>query len=343
MAGQALQEQGSDFLSIQVEDNIKDLSAFELVLNNWRGGGGGTPGFKYTNDENTITLGRPVEVQLGYADAPALARMMDGRGHGDRTGLPLDRRADNHHSRPRPAAPDAQPTQERGLARENQPANPATIASQNGLTYQCDGTGPSQPLVPQDNMDDIAFFSERAKHINFEVFMKDGRFYFVKSREGQDPLLELEWGTSLVSFSPSLTLSKQVSKVTVRSWHPSEGRLVEKTAERSQLSDISQGGTDAAQVLDAAFGASRRESSPARPSSATRTRSCSRTPCCRDELRVHHRHRADGGHSVAARRRERAARRSRYPVRRRLLRHREHPRIDSSGYTTGFTVRKVYA
>jgi phage protein D len=66
-------------------------------------------------------------------------------------------------------------------------------------------------------------------------------------------------GTSLVSFAPSLTLAKQVSKVTVRSWHPKEGRLIEKTADRSKIAAQSSGGKNAGQVLDEALGEPKEE------------------------------------------------------------------------------------
>jgi phage protein D len=260
VAGQQLYEKGSDFLSVQIKDSIKDLSTFELTLNNWDDGGdGGKPGFKYTEDEDTITLGQQVELQMGYADAPALTEMMTGEitamdpqfpsaGAPTITIRGLDRL---HRMRNRPKSFAWKGKTDKQIAQK--------IAAQNGLGFQGDDTGPSQPLVPQDNMDDIAFLLERAKRINFEVFVKDDVLYFVKCREGQDPVLTLEWGTSLMSFSPSLTLSKQVSKVTVRSWHPSEGRLIQKTAERSKLSDISSGGKNAGQVLDEAIGESKEE------------------------------------------------------------------------------------
>ncbi|HET7539652.1 MAG TPA: hypothetical protein VFK05_07265 [Polyangiaceae bacterium] len=260
VGGKELHERGSDFLSLQFKDSIKDLSAFELTLNNWDDGGdGGRPGFKYSDDDSLIQLGQRVELELGYADAPALTMMMIGEitaldpqfpssGAPTVTVRGLDRL---HRMRNRPHSFSWKNKTDADIAR--------SIAEKNQMQSKVDDTNVSFAVVPQQNMDDIAFLLERAKRINFEVFVKNDVLHFVKSREGEAPTLGLEWGTSLVSFTPSLTLSKQVSKVTVRSWHPKEGRLIEKTAERSKLSDLSQGGKNAGQVLDEAFGEPKEE------------------------------------------------------------------------------------
>jgi phage protein D len=255
-----LQQETADFLSIQFKDSIKDLSAFELSLNNWDDGAdGGVPGFKYSEDETTITLGQQVELWMGYADAPALTRMMIGEitamdPQFPSSGAPtitirgLDRL---HRWRNRPHDKTWKGKTDSEIAE--------AIATSNGMKAECDSTGPAQAAIPQHNQDDIAFLLERAKRINFEVYVRDDVLNFKKSREGQDPVLTLEWGTSLMSFSPSLTLSKQVSKVTVRAWHPSDGRLIEKTADRSKLNAISSGGKNAGQILDEAFGETKEE------------------------------------------------------------------------------------
>lgn len=260
VGGKELHERGSDFLSVQFKDSIKELSSFELTLNNWDDGeDGGRPGFKYSDDEKVIALGQRVEIEMGYTDAPALTRMMVGEivsfdPQFPAAGAPtivirgLDRL---HRWRNSPKSRSWKGKTDSDIARE--------LARQHQIDSQVDATALTHPVIPQDNVDDIAFLLERAKRINYELFVKNDVLYFVRSREGQEPALKLEWGTSLLSFSPSLTLSKQVSKVTVRSWHPKEGRLIEKTADRSKIAAISQGGKNAGQVLDEALGESKEE------------------------------------------------------------------------------------
>ena len=260
VGGKELHERGADFLSVQFKDSIKELSSFELTLNNWDDGGdGGRPGFKYSDDETVITLGQRVEIEMGYADAPALTPMMIGEivsfdPQFPSSGAPtiairgLDRL---HRMRNSPKSRAWKGKTDSDMAKE--------IAVSHRMDANVDATPLVNALVPQDNMDDIAFLLERAKRINYEVFVKNDVLHFVRTREGQQPALKLEWGTSLVSFSPSLTLTKQVSKVTVRSWHPKEGRLIEKTADRSKIAALSSGGKNAGQVLEEALGEQKEE------------------------------------------------------------------------------------
>jgi len=258
--GKELHERGSDFLSVQFKDSIKELSSFELVLNNWDDGSeGGRPRFKYSEPDSVIALGARVEIELGYADAPALSLVMIGEitamdPQFPASGAPtiairgLDRL---HRMRNNPKSKSWKNKSDSDIAKE--------IATAHRMDCKADATSLVNPLVPQDNVDDIAFLLERAKRINYEVFVKNDVLNFVRTREGQQPSLKLEWGTSLISFSPSLTLAKQVSKVTVRSWHPKEGRLIEKTAERSKIAAQSSGGKNAGQVLEEAIGEPKEE------------------------------------------------------------------------------------
>src|SRR5262249_52982951 len=134
------------------------------------------------------------------------------------------------------------------------------IAKQNDFeTGDVDDTSIEQPLVPQDNKDDHAFLLERAKRVNFELFVRDDKLHFRKPRESESPKLTLVWGSSLVSFAPSLTLAKQVTKVTVRGWDHEKGTLIEKTVDRKKLAEITAKGQDAGKILENALGGEEKE------------------------------------------------------------------------------------
>lgn len=260
VGGKQLHEHGSDFLSVQFKDSIKDLSGFELTLNNWDDAGeGGAPRFKYSDDESLITLGQRVELRMGYEDAPALELMLIGEitaldpqfpssGAPTITVRGLDR---IHRMRNRPRTRSWEKKTDYEIAR--------AIAEENQMGFDGDETSPQHAVVPQNNLDNIAFLLERAKRINYEVFARNDRLLFRKPRETDDAAIALEWGTSLLSFTPSLTLSRQISKVTVRFWDAKEGKLVEKTVDRSKLADITDKGKNAGQVLEEALGESKEE------------------------------------------------------------------------------------
>lgn len=260
VGGKQLHEKGGDVLSIQFKDSIKDLSAMEIVLNNLDDDGKRQARYKYSDGGTLIELGRRFELSMGYADAPGLSKMMVGEitsfdPHFPASGAPtvtvrgLDRL---HRLRNRPVSFTWENQRDSDIAK--------AIAKRNGLDPAVvDETSPTHKAVPQDNRDDVSFLLERAKRLDFEVFVKDDKLHFVHSREGGMPILTLALGQSLLSFEPSLTLSRMVSKVTVRCWHPEEGRLIEKSAERSKLNEIAAGKKNAGAFLEDVLGQGKEE------------------------------------------------------------------------------------
>ncbi|KYG03522.1 hypothetical protein BE21_04610 [Sorangium cellulosum] len=235
--GGELHASGSDILSVQYTDSVKELSAFELVLNNLDDSGEGKPLLKYTEDLTRVQYGSVVELWMGYVDGPPLEKMIVGEvtaldpqfpssGASTITVRGLDRL---HRLRNNPKSSSWDGMTDSVIAKE--------IAVRNHLTIgEIHPTGTKS--APQNNQDDISFLLARAKRLNFEVFMRDNKFYFVRSREGEPPTLTLAWGRSLGSFTPSLTWAQEVSSVTVRAWDHGEGKLIECTASRSATGEI---------------------------------------------------------------------------------------------------------
>jgi phage protein D len=262
LGGQELHAQGGDFLSVQFKDSIKgELSGFELSLNNWDDAGeGGNPRFKYSDDDRVIKLGQSVDVQMGYQDDASIESMMVGEitaldpqfpssGAPTITVRGLDKL---HRLRNRPRTRSWDNKSDCDIARQ--------IANNNQLGgFEGDATSPTHTHVPQNNVDDLAFLVERARRIDFEVFIRNGKLLFRRPRDTDDPVVRLDWGSSLISFTPSLTLARQVSKVTVRSWDRARGELLHFTVNRSDLSAIASGGRNAGQVLDEALGEPKEE------------------------------------------------------------------------------------
>ena len=94
-----------------------------------------------------------------------------------------------------------------------------------------DDTALELPRIVQDNQTDYAFLTERARRYNYEVFIRGDSFGFRAARTDEPPTLQLGYGDSLVSFSPQLNKSKDVSEVTVN-WSDRRGRNeIEGTAE----------------------------------------------------------------------------------------------------------------
>jgi phage protein D len=99
------------------------------------------------------------------------------------------------------------------------------------------------PFLILNNQYPIVFLMERARRIGYDLSTyvvpvgtsKTVFFHFRPSSEIQRRTYVLQWGASLISFQPTLRTADQVSKVTVRGWHPGDKKPIEKSATRADL------------------------------------------------------------------------------------------------------------
>lgn len=103
------------------------------------------------------------------------------------------------------------------------------IASAAGLKIQSDDTGEVYPHLYQHNLTDLAFLQLRAERIGYEVFVEDRTLYFRKPT-GARGEQALEWGVSLRSFYPRMTLLRQVEEVIVQGWDSANRRVITGSA-----------------------------------------------------------------------------------------------------------------
>lgn len=215
-----------DVLEVKVVMDLQNLTSFELSVNNWDDR---WIDFKYS-DTKTFDVGNRVFVKMGYADR--LLAMMSGRITTLTPQFP-------ESGAPTLGVSGLDPMI---LLRDNKPDEGKVksyvnktdweiaklIARRNGLEPKVTEEGERHDLVVQKNQDDAQFLMERAKRIDFDCYAQtdeEGRefLYFVKPSDGRDAtrtkVYVFEWGKSLKSFSPQLTLSRQVSHVKVRGWN----------------------------------------------------------------------------------------------------------------------------
>jgi uncharacterized protein len=219
----------TDVLDVKVTMDMENMTSFELTLNNWDDE---KFAFKYSDDTKTFTVGNRVHVMLGYTDK--LVSMVSGQittltpkfpeagsptlGISGLDGMMLLRDR-------KPKAGDATKWVNMAdweIVRE--------IAKRNNLRYEATQEGEKRDIVVQKNQDDAQFVMERAKRIDFDCFIytdpqsKESTLYFKRPTDARDGettrVYTFEWGTSLIHFNPTLTVSRQVSKITVRGWDP---------------------------------------------------------------------------------------------------------------------------
>jgi phage protein D len=241
-----------DILDLSVVMDKKSLTSFSLTVNNWDDK---SFDFKYS-DTTTFDIGKRVDIQMGYANdmrfmASGLIQSLSPKF--PESGPPTlsvsgaDRRV---------KLKNRKPTQndkkkftgktDSDIARE--------IARRNGLDAEVTQTNVAHPIVMQKNQDDLTFLMERAKRIDFDFFLrvnpKTGKdtLCFVSPTDNRDARRTLmyvfEWGKNLISYSTQLTLSEQVSSVTVQGWDPTTKQKISYKATAKDLPDTKGAGTN---------------------------------------------------------------------------------------------------
>lgn len=105
------------------------------------------------------------------------------------------------------------------------------IGGQYGLSVEADDTKITHLQIPRFGKDDFTFLRELAQQIHYEFFVVGKKMYFRKKVYSQAPVVTLMFGKHLRSFSTSMDLSEQVSKVIVHGQLPDKPELIEATAE----------------------------------------------------------------------------------------------------------------
>jgi phage protein D len=253
-----------DVLELSVTLDLKDPAQFDLTVSNWDDSK--YPfGFKYSDGED-FNVGRTVEVQMGYADKTwplvyGWITTMNPRF--PESGTPtlsvsgVDRLF---------ALKDRKPVagDQRKFVNMTDVEIANIIATRNHLGFKGGLTdAPKQPLVVQKNQDDLQFVKERAARLDAECYIRRNpdpnatekeTLYFIAPSDQRDGrrtrVFVFEWGKNLRSVSPRLTLSKQVTKLTVRGWNPLTKEEISYTATSDDLKRPTNAEMTGPQVLE---------------------------------------------------------------------------------------------
>ncbi|MFI5178243.1 MAG: phage late control D family protein [Vicinamibacterales bacterium] len=245
-----------DVLELKVVMDMDNLTSFELSINNWDDQ---KFTFKYS-DTTVFDIGNRLHVQLGYAGrlrsmvrgiitalTPRFAESGPptiGVSGLDAMMLLRDRKPKDGELRKYVKMTDWEIAQQ--------------IATRNKLKINDKQECAKHDLVVQKNQDDAQFLMERARRIDFDCFVRtdpdthDATLNFVKPTDARDSstvrVYVFEWGKSLINFTPQLTVSRQVSQVTVRGWDPRQKKPISYTATASDLPPGAGGGDTGPEV-----------------------------------------------------------------------------------------------
>lgn len=244
----------ADVLDVQVTLDMDESSGFQLTINNsderllsLRRHLGRKFPTKYS-DTTLFDIGRRVHVELGYG--PALLTLMSGKITALTVAFPesgastLSVTGQDDFTEMRGREPE-QTERTRHLEVTDHDLF-TLLAERIGINIHLVDDGslsiPYQEIVQED--DDLTFMLNRARRIGFDCFIRADQagnpiLHFVKrgrTTEGVGgAIFPLEWGESLISFSPTLNVSRQVEGVTVRGWDPRQKAVIEYTATAADI------------------------------------------------------------------------------------------------------------
>ncbi|WP_419694216.1 phage late control D family protein [Mesorhizobium muleiense] len=249
-----------DVVELKVVMDMDNMTSFDFTINNWDDD---KVSFKYS-DSSVFDVGKRVHVLMGYAGK--LLPMVSGQiatmsPHFPESGastLTVGGLDGMFRLRDRKPA-EGEVTKYENMA-DWQIAE--FIAQRNGLKSKVTQTGQIYDEVVQKNQDDATFLMERAKRIDFDCYIRtdpisgEGVLHFEKPKDGRDSsvirVYQFVWGENLVSFNPTINLSRQVGKITVRGWNDRTKQAIVVTAEAKDLPQAgnTQGGASGPQTAE---------------------------------------------------------------------------------------------
>jgi len=128
------------------------------------------------------------------------------------------------------------------------------IVRKHGFEPRTDPSGDPHEFIQQDNETDWDFIWRLAERIGFEFVLEDGTAHFRRQSAADRSPIELEWPTTLHSFSPRVTAIQQIKEVTLAAHDPKTKESIGASASSPQ--QIAEIGIDRETVSKAFDGAS---------------------------------------------------------------------------------------
>ena len=126
----------------------------------------------------------------------------------------------------------------------------SVIAEEYGLDPKVVDTRVKHPTTQQSQESDAQFIERLTTRNGYEcfAFMKELTFR-PRPKIPTNPVVSLEWGKGLLSFSPELNIAEQVTKVEVRGWDVNTKKEVVGTAQAGEEPGRVQGRQSGGEIL----------------------------------------------------------------------------------------------
>ncbi|WP_028066672.1 phage late control D family protein [Solirubrobacter soli] len=257
-----------DVVEVTYHDSMDKVDSFVLVFNNWDGDRL-QPMFLGSKEPSKlfplIQPGTQLVLRMGYQGLkPDMRVMTTGvittlEADFPEAGAPrltvrglnvLDRFRGKQFTYSWPADPkkpikDSEIAEDLSGPPDHPPGRPGV-----GITVRADAAAKSretpQPCVLMNNQYPIVFLMQRARRLGYDVFLDRDKttgeqfLYFGPSTRVRDRTYKLEWGKSLVSFKPTISLARQVRKVTVLGWDRKAKQQIKGEATLEDIKDLNE-------------------------------------------------------------------------------------------------------
>lgn len=218
-----------EIASAEVNNTLKGADRFTLTVNS-------TFDFQkreFAHLTDLFAFGKSVVIYFGYHDGGPLELMHRGIVTGVQTSFPASGLPQITVSGYDLTYCMGKGKKSRNWADKKDSEVASQIAGEYGLNPIVDDTRVVFPKIEQSQESDLQFLERLAEQRNgFEVFAFDNDFYFREPANDEAAIVSLEWGKGLVTFSPELNISEQVSKVEVRGWNVRDKTEIVGTAQQ---------------------------------------------------------------------------------------------------------------
>jgi len=230
-------------VSLLVEETAEGLYRCEAAFGNW-GSVGNEVGFLYF-DREVFDFGKTIAIEAGESETAA--RIFEGRI------MALE--AQYPSSRPPELLVLAEDLfQDLRMTRRSRSFEDVSdsdvigqLANEHGLQTQLDIDGPTYRVLTQVNQSDLAFLRQRARAVDAEAWLEDGKLH-VKTHSRRDAgEVTLTFPDGLKEFSVMADLANQCTSLVVGGWDVSGKESVEyevtDSVIREELEDMESGGS----------------------------------------------------------------------------------------------------
>jgi Bacteriophage probable baseplate hub protein len=236
-----------EIASVQVDNVLKGGDRFSFTVNSTFN----LEKREFEHLEDTFAFGNSVLISMGYQDGETLPVMIMGKITAVQTSFPASGLPQINVS-----GFDLSYCMGKGK-KSRKPWHNKTdsyvvsvVAEEYGLKPRVVDTKVQHPTTQQSQESDAQFLERLTVRNGYECFaFKKELFFRPPPKKEETPVVTLEWGKGLLSFSPEINIAEQISKVEVRGWDVNSKKEIIGKAEAGEEPGRAPGRHSGAEVV----------------------------------------------------------------------------------------------